>query len=706
MLPPVNPAGRPPGKSAPAEAFVPDLSEGAETGVYLALLELLDEGLIITGDEVIVDANSAACRLLGREYRQVAGRPLAELFPSEQDFLATRSRLFIQGEQRGLVSFGLAEGGQRTLQVIAAPRLRPGIHALILSPAPTLAADAEPAAGTDAVWPRLAAAVSQPVLVVDDRNIVHAANAAALAALGVEREALVGRPAGACLGVIWPADGGAPVAQLAPAPDCHLSARVLPGPRRGWRILLLPHMASPPVTTTAATAAARPAQSAEARAMYLACHDMLTGLPNRRLFEAHFGDSLARAVGRCGSIGVLRIDLDNFKAVNQAHGDAVGDAALRQLAPRLSVAAGQNALVARERSDSFLVLLPDLDLTSMAGRCADALLAAVAQPLPCGEHTLQLSASIGVALFPQDGRSLEALLRNARTALAHAHRVGGNNFQYFRGLPDNPGEDEDYFEAGLRDALAHDRLALHFQPLVDARSGALQAGEALLRWQHPELGLLPFRRFIGAVSDPGLHARIGDWVLRRACRNASAWPAHGAPLRVTVNVAVEQLMHGDFARNVREALQDSGLAAERLELDLDEKVLEEDGAGLHDTLRAISAMGVRLAVDDFGRGLSSIPRLKRYPVKALKLDPALVRDVGKSEESEAIVEAIASMAGTLGLDVFARGVEDAAQQAFLCALDCHLQQGPLFGRPLPEREFAVFLETAPPGQAPGRPPLP
>lgn len=695
MLPPVNPAGPPPGKSAPPDAFVPDLSEGAETGVYLALLELLDEGLIITGDEIVLDANSAACRLLGREYRQIAGRPLAELFASEQDFLETRSRLLIQGEQRGEVPFGLPDGGRRRLHVLAAPRLRPGIHALILSPPPT-AADDTPASN-DAVWPRLAAAVNQPVLVVDEHDIVNAANAAALAALGLSRDALVGRSASACLGVIWPADGGAPVARLSPAPDCRLSARVLPGPRRGWRILLLAQAAGPQAGLPATASMAPPAgsaQSAEARAMYLACHDMLTGLPNRSLFEARFGDSLARAIGRCGSIGVLRVDLDSFKAVNRSHGDAVGDEALRQLARRLSAAAGPDALVARERSDSFLVLLPELDLSSMAGRCADALLAAVAQPLPCGGHTLQLSASIGVALFPQDGRTLEVLLGHAREALAHARRVGGNNFQYFQGIAEHPAEDEEYFETGLREALEHDQLALHFQPLVDARSHALRAGEALLRWQHPTLGLLPFRRFIGAVSDPGLLTHIGDWVLRRACRSASAWPGGRTPLRVTVNVAVEQLLHGDFAQRVRDALEDSGLPAQRLELDLDEKVLEEDSARLHDTLRAVAAMGVRLAVDDFGRGLSSIPRLKRYPLKALKLDPALVRDVGKSEECEAIVEAIASMAGTLGLEVFARGVEDAAQQAFLCALDCHLQQGPLFGRPMPEGEFAVFLDSA------------
>jgi diguanylate cyclase len=300
---------------------------------------------------------------------------------------------------------------------------------------------------------------------------------------------------------------------------------------------------------------------------------------------------------------------------------------------------------------------------------------------------------VGIAVFPQDGRDLDTLLRHAKTALTQARRLGGNNLQYFHGLDESPGFDVDYLETGLRHALQHNELTLHFQPLIDTRSRQLRAGEALLRWAHVELGLLPFRRFIGAVSDPALLASLGDWVLEHACRAALSWPAQGTQpaLRVTVNITIEQLMHGNFAERVFRALNLTGLPAERLELDLDENVLAEESAGIADTLNTLAQRGVRLAVDDFGRGLSSIPRPKRYPLKALKLDPSLVRGVGKSEESEAIVEAISCMATTLGLEVFARGVEDHAQQAFLRALDCHLQQGPLFGRPMPADDFARYL---------------
>ena len=442
MLPPVNPAGRSPGAAPdpgaphPAEAFIPDLSEGAETGVYLALLELLDEGLIITGDEIILDANSAACRLLDRDYRQIAGRPLAELFPSEEAFLAARARLFIHGERRGALEFALPRHGKTTLDFICAPRLRPGIHAILLSPPP----------------------------------------------------------------------------------------------------------------------AARPANTA---------------------------------------------------------------------------------------GSDFL-------------------------PSAAGSHA------------PQHG------------VPANAHDATP---PYFRTLAHTPGFGGEYLEHGLRSALTGGGLALHFQPLVDARSGRICAGEALLRWEHPELGLLPFRSFIGAVNDRQLISELGDWALETACRSARNWPANqgGTGPRLTVNVSTEQLLRGDFVERVAAILHRTDLAPERLELDLDERIFEMDAAGLEATLDELAARRIRLAIDDFGRGLSSIPRLRRYPVQAVKLDPALVSGVGHDEDSEAVVEAISSLATTLGLEVYARGVDRKGQQAFLSALGCHLQQGPLFGPSLTAQAFAAFI---------------
>ncbi|NMG67364.1 EAL domain-containing protein [Azoarcus indigens] len=433
-------------------------------------------------------------------------------------------------------------------------------------------------------------------------------------------------------------------------------------------------------------------RQAESRTEYLAHHDILTGLPNRRLFERRFDDAAERARQRRCSVGVMRLDIDNFKAVNREYGDNVGDAFLQQIARRLLAALPRGCIVARERSDAFLALLPDLDLSSECGRAAEALLATLSLPFEAEGHNLQLTASIGIALLPEDGNTLDALLRHADAALAHARRLGGNNHQYYVLEMDDAGIEREAFESKLRYAIEREELEVHFQPLIDARDGSIRAGEALLRWHHPELGLIPFRRFIGAARDGGLVARLGDWALRAACRAAVGWPLEGGrqPM-VTVNVAIEQIMQGDFVSRVATALADSGLPADRLELDLDEQVLQEDNSRIVATLTELAGMGIHLAIDDFGRGLTAIPKLKRYPLQALKLDPALVRDVGKSEESEAIVEAIANLATSLGLAIFARGVEDEAQQAFLSALDCHLQQGPLFGRPLTDAEFAAFL---------------
>lgn len=516
MLPPMNPAGPSRGNESPEDPFVPDLSEGAEAGVYLALLELIDEGLIITGDERIIDANSAACSLLEREYREVAGRPLADLFPNERAFLDARARLLIQGEMRGSLRIALPGGRQRNFRFVAAARLRPGIHALILSPdllAETAADSVEPTPASpsaDDVWPRLAAALAQPVIVIDHQGRINAANSAALTSLRMRRSEMVGQDAAACLNISWPAVDAPPLATLTPPGHAGtVQARVLAGPRAHWRLLVLP--------------------------------------------------------------------------------------------PTLA------------------------------------------------DQTLSTTAVVMPPRAQGKGDRLQPLIESAR-------------------------------------------LELHFQPLINSRSGAIHAGEALLRWHHPLDGLTPFRRFAELARDGGQLPELGGWALRTACRAATNWPTtqRRSPT-VTVNIAIEQITHGALVQQVISALSESGLDPQRLELDLDEQVLAIDDREIASTLQALAALGVRLAIDDFGRGLMSIVRLKHFPVDALKLDPALVGTIGKKDESDAMVEAIVCMAAPLGIKVLARGVESEAQQSFLLALGCDLQQGPLFGQPMTERDFADFL---------------
>lgn len=614
----MNAARRPQGNEHPEEEpFIPDFSEGAETGLYLALFELIDEGLIITGDEVVLEANSAACRLLERDYRQIAGKPLADLFPSERDFLDARARLFIQGEMRGSLRVSLPGERHRDLRFVAAARIRPGIHALILSPDVIAEAyasstfDETPA--VDVLWPRLAAALEQPVIVIDERDRIAAANAAALGALGLTRGSLVGQAVGDCLGIDWPAADAAQVARLkVPGRAGEIAARVLAGPKPDWRLLILP-----------------PAQ-----------HGTSTENP-----PAPPGESVLE-----------RMFVDSPLPTLLCEG------------PQLRILAA-NAAAARVYGYSRETLCT-MDIGALRTTPGD------------GRH----AAEPGIWQHRRsDGTTFDVdVVTYALDSPAHPGLV-----VVMHDLPEAPLL---AFETRLRQAVDLGQLDVHFQPLVDVRDGTVHAGEALLRWHHPELGLIPFQRFAGVARDSGQLVRMGDWVLHAACTAAAAWPRHeGRVVRVVVNVALEQLLHGNLAERVHHALSVSGLDAAQLELDLDERVLDDEHTRLIGMLQAIAETGVRLAIDDYGRGLSSIPRLKRYPLHALKLDPLLVREVGIREDSEAIVEAITGMAGVLGLDVLARGVEAEGQEAFLSALGCRLQQGPLFGRPMTPDAFSAFL---------------
>ncbi|BAL23452.1 EAL domain-containing protein [Azoarcus sp. KH32C] len=619
-------AARPPqGNENPEEPFIPDFSEGAETGLYLALFELLDEGLIITGDEIVLEANSAACRLLERDYRQIAGKPLCDLFPSERDFLDARARLFIQGEMRGSLRVALPGERHRDLRFVAAARIRPGIHALILSPDIIAEAYAnapftdEPPA--DTVWPRLAAAVEQPVIVIDENERIAATNAAALEALGLKRGSIVGHALNACMEVEWPGVNASPVACLqVPGRAEAIHARVLPGPKPDWRLLILPPADQPKIASTGDSASApiSPETGDDAIERVFADSPLPTLLcegPELGIFAANAAAARVYGYSRtalCGMrIGDLRVQPEDGRNPTES------------------------GIWQHRRKDGSVF---DVDI--------------LAYPIESKSHP-------GAAVVMHD-------------------------------LPDAPLL---AFETRLRQAVDLKQLEVHFQPLIDARDNSVRGGEALLRWHHPELGLIPFQRFAGVARDAGQLTRMGDWILQTACTEAATWNGAGQGVRVTVNIALEQITHGDLAARVRHALAASGLPARLLELDLDERVFCDDSARVVTTVAAIAEMGVQLAIDDFGRGLASIPRLKRYPVRALKLDPQLVREVGIRDDSDAIVEAISSMAGILGLDVLARGVETDAQQAFLSALGCHLQQGPLFGRPMTAEAFRAYLAT-------------
>lgn len=614
-------AARPPGNNDAEEPFVPDFSEGAEAGLYLALFELFDQGLVITADELVLEANSAACRLLERDYPRVAGRPLAELFPSERGFLEARARIFIQGETRGTLTVSLPSRATRDLRFVAAPRIRAGVHALILSPLddadhPARKTDEE---RPDTVWPQLAAALEQAVIVLDDKRRVAAANTAALKTLGVARKEFIGHPIDDCIDIAWPAAGKPQGARIRVAGRTRrVNARVLPGPKPGWQLLILPEARA---RGGAAKASAGSAASEQALVRMFAESPLPTLLCDGAELSIFAANQAA-----ANAYGYLQKELCRMRVGDLRNGTKPGPAT------------AESRVWQQRRKD---------------GTTFDAEI--LAYPIDFPRRPGAVVVMHGLPEMPRFGTGLG-------------------------------------FESRLRDSLDFDQLDVHFQPLIDVRTHTVIGGEALMRWHHPELGLIPFQRFMGAASDSGLLARMGDWILRAACERAAGWPDKpGAAVRVTVNVALEQVIRGDLVERVREALASSGLPATQLELDLDEGVLNEENARVLTMLRTLHGIGVRLAIDDFGRGLASIPRLKRYPVQALKLDPALVHKVGQREDSEAIVEAISSMAKVLGLDVLARGVRSAPQQAFLSALGCPLQQGPLFGQPMNPAEFRAYL---------------
>lgn len=651
---PPKPAAQP-----ASEPFVADFSEGLETGLYLALLELIDEGLIITSDETILEANSAACRLLERDYRDIAGKPLASLFTSEKAFLNARARLFIQGEMRGSLNVALPGRRQRAMRFIAAARIRPGVHAIILSPDLIAEAYAEreaPAAPSerqaDTLWPRLAAALEQSVFVVDDGQRIAAVNAAAVNHLGIARDKLVGQPLTTALEVAWPQDGDMPLAQvrrLGQNPQPPIRARVLPGPKPGWRVLILP--LTPPPATEPAPLKAPVAPPATARRQ--------EGNP----FERAFRDSPLPTFLCAGP--QLRIFAAN-EAAARCYGysrDAL--CALHMQALRAQPTDGTTPAITATSAG------PAGDRAVWRQRTADGRefdVEILAYPIHVPEHA-------------------DAMV------LMHA----GHNVPPRHG--DRPDDDDDHtalpdeIASAARQAIDLRQLALHFQPLVDIRDGRIRNGEALLRWQHPQLGLLPFHRFMHAARSGGLIAHMGDWVLREATRHAAGWQhITPRPPGLAVNVAVEQLRHGALATRVKQALDDSGLEAGQLELDLDEAVLHEDSPRFAPTLGKLHALGIRLTIEGFGERPAILPRLKRYPLSGVKLDPSLVLTLGKRDESEAVVEAVGAMARIFGLEVLARGVATRAQQSFLSALGCHLQQGPLFGPSLPAAEFLALLE--------------
>ncbi len=431
----------------------------------------------------------------------------------------------------------------------------------------------------------------------------------------------------------------------------------------------------------------------EERLQSLAQYDALTGLPNRALLT----DRLRQAVRRSGRdhtlVGVMLVDLDRFKRFNDTLGHTIGDQLLRDMAARLQQCVRECDTISRQGGDEFAVLLPDLATSDDAAWIAQRMLDVVAQPCRLGDHELHATCSIGISLYPRDGNNTEMLLRNADIALYRAKDLGRNNYQFYLSGATVLSRERLNLETHLRHAVEQGELELYYQPKWDFRAGAIRGAEALIRWNHPKLGLLSPIRFIPIAEDSGLILQVGEWVLRTAVREIGQLHRDGFPgLRVAINLSARQFRQANLADLVRGVLAEAAFEPACLELELTETILMNPTDDNLATLKAFKTLGARVAIDDFGTGYSSLSYLQRFPLDVLKIDRTFVQDLPASTSSVAIADAILTLAHGLGLEVVAEGVETVEQLTFLRDHGCDEGQGYYFGRPTSLAEFKTLLE--------------
>lgn len=424
-------------------------------------------------------------------------------------------------------------------------------------------------------------------------------------------------------------------------------------------------------------------------------YDGLTGLPNRhllydRLRQAVFAQRSVR------SIAVVFIDLDHFKVINDSLGHNFGDEVLRHVAERLQAAVREGDTVARLGGDEFVLILNDQTREDVIFRAMRRIASKVSEPIVVGDRELNITCSSGITLYPQDGTDVPTLLKNADAAMYRAKSQGRNTFQFYTAEMNELANERLTMEQSLRRAIEREELLLHYQPRVNLRTGVVDAVEALVRWNHPERGLILPERFIPLAEETGLIVPIGEWVLRAACAQGRAWRKAGfAPIVISVNLSARQFWSGGLVRLVGEVVAETGMV-EHLEMELTESQVMHDPESVIATLQGLKSIGVRISVDDFGTGYSSLSYLRRLPLNALKIDGSFVRDIHATggPDDGILAKAIISLGHSLHLKVIAEGVETEAQRDFLRAHDCDEIQGYYFAKPLPSQECERYFSSA------------
>ena len=428
------------------------------------------------------------------------------------------------------------------------------------------------------------------------------------------------------------------------------------------------------------------------RLQHMAHHDALTDLPNRNLFLDRLQQSLTRARWHDRLVAVMFLDLDRFKNINDTLGHTVGDQLLLQLSERLSNSVRDGDTIGRFGGDEFAILLDDINSDSHISLLAEKLLDTLKKPFKINKHELFVTASIGISIFPNDGEDSDTLLRNADVAMYRAKDLGKNNYQFYSDDLSARIFERMTLESHLRHALERNEFVLYYQPQIDTRTQKIMGVEALLRWKHPEFGLVTPNNIVPLMEETGLIEKVGHWALETACRQSRKWHDAGwTYLHLSVNISSRQFNDPDFISLVHDIISTTGINPEYLELELTESMLIRNASATINALNTLSSLGVRFAIDDFGTGYSSLSYLRRFPIDTIKIDRSFIHDVTDNPDDAAIASAIIVMGQNLSLNVIAEGVENQQQLEFLSSRNCHYLQGNLFSRPLPAEEFSTLL---------------
>jgi len=433
---------------------------------------------------------------------------------------------------------------------------------------------------------------------------------------------------------------------------------------------------------------------AEERLDYLANYDQITDLPTRLLYTDRLKQAIIDAANHRRLVAVMLVDLDRFKTINDTLGHDAGDLLLRQVAQRLATTVQAGDTVGRTGGDEFTIIQRDLENVQQAADMAQKILTTLEKPFRLQGRNYYVGASIGISVFPLDDENVDSLLKNAETAMYKAKQEGRKNYQFFTADMQLTLLKQLSLENNLRHALENNEFRIEYQPKVNLRTGAIMGAEALLKWDHPQLGLVSPTQFIPLAEETGSITAVGEWVLRNACQQCKSWqhsPYH--PVRVAVNLSAYQFRQQKLVDRIATILDDTGLRPQFLEIEITETVLMQSTPETLQRLRDLKSLGIHISIDDFGTGFSSLSYLKQLPIDSLKIDQSFVRDIPADSNDVAITRAIIVLAHTLQLNVIAEGVETQEQLQFLVAENCDEMQGFYFSRPIPSEKFAELLRT-------------